>query len=154
MKKITGLEYRVNDKERGYPALYHYDRLNQAEIFCRRLCDYFIKNGIVYHQTSCSLEREMFVIYVEEAPGETVFRDELAYKHVTLEIRMNSENEESKLLKTLELFSHDEVLSLLGNDFLQIEGLEEYEFKKTSAEIDEDRSTYVLYVELTGEKFN
>ena len=145
MEKITKLEYRLNDPQNAYPALYHYNNLDQTEIFCRRLCDYFIKEKKVYTKNSTALERDMFVIYVEEDKEEAAFHSATAYSHVTLELRHYSAEKESNLLFKYDLHSHDEALTFLGNDFIL---LGEIEYEKISTEIDEDRSTYVIYMNL------
>ncbi len=143
MKKSYKLEYRLNDELKQYPALYHYDFSDPYEIFCRRLCDYFIKEKKVYKQTSSSLEDEYYVIYVEEETDEYVFDQADSYSHVTLEVRDYQEYSVSPLIYTYDLYSHEEALSFIGNDYLWIQ---EVEYEKISAEIDEDRSTYVLYM--------
>jgi translation elongation factor P/translation initiation factor 5A len=97
----------------------------------------------VYRKTSSSLEEEYYVIYVENDSEEYIFEDANKYTHVTLEVRDYEEYSVSPLIYTYDLYSHDEALSLIGNDYLWINN-EEYE--KISAEIDEDRSTYVLYM--------
>ncbi|MGM7723249.1 hypothetical protein [Metabacillus sp. Hm71] len=142
MKKNYKLEYRLNDEQKNYPALYHYEFSEPTEIFCRRLCDYFIKDQKVYHKTSASLEKEYYVIYVELDEEEAIIEHAKSYTHVTLEVRDYKEYSVSPLIHTYDLYSHEEALSLIGNDFLWID---EQEYRKISAEIDEDRSTYVLY---------
>ncbi len=144
------LEYRLNDEKNHFPALYHYEQLDVHEIFCRRLCDYFIKDGKIFRKTSSAKEQHSFVIYVEEDHEEELFLDAKTYEHVTLEIRLYKENEPSPLLFTYNLSSHKDVLAYFDNDYLQ---LGEYEYEYISSEIDEDRSTYVLYVDLTGYKY-
>ncbi|MCM3443890.1 hypothetical protein [Metabacillus halosaccharovorans] len=143
MKKSYKLEYRLNDERNHYPAIYHYSFSDPYEIFCRRLCDFFIKEKKVYKRTSSSLEDEYYVIYVEEETDEYVFEQAESYTHVTLEVREYNEYSVSPLIFTYDLYSHEEALSLIGNDYLWIE---EEEYEKISAEIDEDRSTYVLYM--------
>ncbi|WP_226527664.1 hypothetical protein [Metabacillus niabensis] len=143
MKKSYKLEYRLNDDRNHYPAIYHYSFSDPYEIFCRRLCDFFIKEKKVYKRTSSSLEDEYYVIYVEEETDEYVFEQAESYTHVTLEVREYNEYSVSPLIFTYDLYSHEEALSLIGNDYLWIE---EEEYEKISAEIDEDRSTYVLYM--------
>ncbi|MCV9884340.1 hypothetical protein [Metabacillus halosaccharovorans] len=143
MKKSYKLEYRLNDERNHYPAIYHYSFSDPYEIFCRRLCDFFIKEKKVYKRTSSSLEDEYYVIYVEEETDEYVFEQAESYTHVSLEVRKYNEYSVSPLIFTYNLYSHEEALSLIGNDYLWIE---EEEYEKISAEIDEDRSTYVLYM--------
>ncbi|WP_368658976.1 hypothetical protein AB3Z07_07565 [Metabacillus halosaccharovorans] len=143
MKKSYKLEYRLNDERNHYPAIYHYSFSDPYEIFCRRLCDFFIKEKKVYKRTSSSLEDEYYVIYVEEETDAYVFEQAESYTHVSLEVRKYNEYSVSPLIFTYNLYSHEEALSLIGNDYLWIE---EEEYEKISAEIDEDRSTYVLYM--------
>lgn len=151
MKRFVRLEYRLSDDSSLYPAIYHYSQLDSSEFFCRRICDFFIKNRKIYRKTSSSREQDLFVIYLEEEMEEVLFEHAPHYSHVTLEIRLFSEEEESRLMETLQLESHDEVLEYIGNDFIQFG---EYEFEKVSTEIDEDRSAYVLYVKATGYKLS
>lgn len=83
------------------------------------------------------------MIYVEEETDAYVFEQAESYTHVSLEVRKYNEYSVSPLIFTYNLYSHEEALSLIGNDYLWIE---EEEYEKISAEIDEDRSTYVLYM--------
>jgi hypothetical protein len=149
MNNLSILEYRLNDEAKNYPSIYQYKDLNKNEVYCRRRCDYFIKEGKIYRKTSCLLEEDMIVIYVEEDPEEELFYHAPVYKQITLEIRFYNE-EDSPLLYTYDLKSHEDAFDIIGNEFLQI-GRNEYEV--TAAEIDEDRSTYVLYVTETGYQF-
>jgi hypothetical protein len=143
MKRSYKLEYRLNDEQNHYPALFHYEFAEPSEIFCRRLCDYFIKDKKVYQKTSSSLEEEYYVIYVENDSDEYIIEEAETYTHVTLEVREYKEYSISPLIFTYDLYSHEEALSLIGNDYLWIQN---QEYEKISAEIDEDRSTYVLYM--------
>nr|WP_295970043.1 hypothetical protein [uncultured Bacillus sp.] len=148
MKKLSTLEYRLNDETNEYPAIYQYHNLNNSEIYCRRICDYYIKNGHIFRKTSTLLEADKYVIYVEEDFEEELFDLTPVYKQITLEIRYCEED--SPLLYTYDLKSHEDAFSFMGSDYLQI-GKNEYEIMAT--EIDEDRSTYVLYVTETGYAF-
>jgi hypothetical protein len=150
MYKLQALEYRINDESENYPAICHYQALNKFEIYCRRICNYFIKDGKIYRKTSSLLEEELFVIYVEEDTEEELFDDALVYKQITLEIRLFDKDEYSPLIYTYDLNTHEDAFDLIGNDLLQI-GKNEYQI--SVAEVDEDRSTYVLYVKETGYKF-
>ena len=150
MYKLQALEYRLNDESKNYPAIFHFQDLDKFEIYCRRICNYIIKEGIIYRKTSSLLEDALFAIYVEVDTEEELFDDALVYKQITLEIRLFHEDEYSALLYTYDLNTHEEAFDLIGSDFLQI-GRNEY--KVIAAEIDEDRSTYVLYVEETGYRF-
>lgn len=149
MNNLSILEYRLNDETRNFPAIYHYTDISKHEIYCRRRCDYFIKEGVIYRKTSSLLEEDIFVIYVEKDLEEELFSHAPVYKQITLEIRLYND-EVSPLLYTYDLKTHENAFDFIGNDLLQI-GRNEYEV--TAAEIDEDRSTYVLYVKETGYKF-
>lgn len=144
------LEYRLNKESEQYPAIYHYHALNRSELLCRRMCDYFVKENKIYKRTSSAKEKDLFVIYVEEVFDEQPFQDAVTYKNVTLEIRLFKEEEPSPLLFTFHLTSHEEAFDFFGNDYFQFG---EYEYELICTEIDEDRSTYVLYVDLTGYRF-
>ncbi|MDQ0230775.1 hypothetical protein [Metabacillus malikii] len=146
MSKSYKLEYRLNDPVNHYPALFHYEFSNPTEIFCRRLCEFFVKNEKVYVKTSSSYEHDFYVIYVNVDDEETSFANAETYSHVTLEIRDYKEYSESPLLYTYDLYSHEEALSYIGSDYLMLNNTE---YEKISAEIDEDRSTYVVYVTKT-----
>lgn len=150
MYKLNTLEYRLNDEGKNYPAIFHYSDLNKFELYCRRICNYFIKDGKIYRKISSLLEEDVFVIYVEEDTEEELFDDALVYKQITLEIRLFDKDEYSPLIYTYDLNTHEDAFDLIGNDHLQI-GKNEYQI--SVAEIDEDRSTYVLYVVETGYKF-
>ena len=65
---MAKLEYR--DVENGYSALYHYNSIPKDEIVSRFLCDYFIKDGVVYEKTSNTIEPPLHVIYVKQANDE------------------------------------------------------------------------------------
>lgn len=147
---FSKLEYRINDEENGFPPLYHYKQIDRNEVFCRRLCDYFIKDGKVYRQTSSLKEDGLFVIFVEEDHEEEIFLHAKTYEHIAIEIRLFQENEPSSLLFVFEVNRHEEALEYLGSDFVKFG---EYEYKVISTEIDEDRSAYVLYVGLTGYQY-
>lgn len=144
------LEYRLNDEHHHYPAIYHYHSLHRHEVLCRKMCDYFVKDGEVYKKTSSAKEKDVHVIYVEKVLDEQPFQNTKTYEHVTLEIRLLKETEPSPLLFTYHVSSHEEASDYFGNDYFQFG---EYEYELVSTEIDEDRSTYVLYVDLTGYKY-
>jgi hypothetical protein len=69
---VAQLEYRLFDEEKGFPALYHYDSIPKDEIVMRFLCDYLVKDGMVYEKTSNAIEMTLYVIYVKLANDETL----------------------------------------------------------------------------------
>lgn len=144
MNSLTDrLEYRLFDERDGFPALYHYEGLSYGELFARRVCDFYIKNGHIYTKTSSAYEPDLFVIYLSVDPKEEVFDDAPTYEFVTLELREWKEYVDSPILHTIECQNHEEVLGYIGSDYLQLRSTE---YEKVATEIDEDRRAYVMYV--------
>ncbi|MTH54575.1 hypothetical protein GKZ89_14315 [Bacillus mangrovi] len=142
------LEYRLNDPLNGYPAIYHFTDLDPIQIFCRRSCDYFVLEGKVYEVTSTALERDRFVIYLKKDEGEQPFKSAPLDRPLGIEIRLYEEYSESKEFMYVSCFDHIEVFSRLDSTYLTLRGKE---YERVSAEMDQDRLTYVLYVKETAE---
>lgn len=142
------LEYRL--VEDGFPGLFHYTDISKEEIGVRFSCDYFIKNQVVYEKTSTALEDDLFVIYVERSATEIPHPFHLtegALGSVLLEIReVNDDLEDYPIIKVLEIPDLLTLLLYLQSNYIN---LNHREWEKTSAEIDEDRFVYVLYVKLS-----
>lgn len=62
---MARLEYRLLDEAKGYPVLYVYEGISHGEVAARFICDRFVKEGAVYERTSCAIEPDGFVIYVQ-----------------------------------------------------------------------------------------
>ncbi|RBW67823.1 hypothetical protein [Bacillus taeanensis] len=147
ISKINVLEYRLNDEFNDFPALYHYKNLEREQIYVRRECELFVKDGIIYQQTSSALEDDRFVIYVEETKKESPIRSGPTYDNLVIEVREFKNIGERKILHTYHCFNHDEVLGYLGNTYIT---LSQKEYCRVLAEVDEDRKAYILFVEDTG----
>ncbi|EGW39536.1 hypothetical protein [Desulfosporosinus sp. OT] len=149
---MAKLEYRLFDMENGYPALYHYESIPKDEIVIRFLCDYFIKDGIVYEKTSNAIEPPLHIIYVKKATDEIPIpvdhRSTVGQGFIMMEIREYREDaQEYPIIQNLELSSLTD-LAIIGQcNYLTLEGVE---WEQTSLEVDEDRRTYVLYAEKTS----
>ncbi|MGM9924377.1 MAG: hypothetical protein ACI35R_09035 [Bacillus sp. (in: firmicutes)] len=142
------LEYRLWKGNEEYIPLYHYDYIDIEQIITRRECEFFVKEGVTYKQISSAIEKNIYVIYVEiyeEGQKEPV-RGGIDGS-ITLEIRELNTLKGHPLLETRYMDSHIEVLSVIGSTFIFINNLE---CERDSAEIDEDRNVYVLYVQPTG----
>ncbi|WP_081707831.1 hypothetical protein [Bacillus massiliigorillae] len=142
------LEYRLWLGNEEYKSLYHYDNIELEEMLARRECEFFVKDGVTYKQVSSSIEKNLFVIYVEvyeESPPETI-RGGIG-NMITLEIRELNAIRNHPLLETKYLEFHIEVLCIIGSTFTFVNQLE---YERDSAELDEDRKAYVLYVTPTG----
>lgn len=142
------LEYRLWKGNQEYVSLYHYKDIDLGQILARRECEFFIKDGITYKQVSSAIEKNLYVIYVEtfeENAPESV-RGGLS-DAITLEIRELNAIRNHPLLETKYVQTHLDVLSIIGSSFTFVNALE---CERDSAELDEDRRAYVLYVTLTG----
>jgi len=145
---MAQLEYRLFDEEKGFPALYHYDSIPKDEIVMRFLCDYFVKDGVVYEKTSNAIEMTLYVIYVKLASDETPIsmnrRSKVGMGLIVLEIREYREDvEKYPIIQNLELSTLTDIAIIGQCNYLTLEGIE---WEQTSLELDEDRQTYVLYV--------
>lgn len=145
---MAKLEYRLFDVENDYPALYHYDSIPKDEIVTRFLCDYFIKDGVVYEKTSNAIEQPLHVIYVKRANDEIPIpmnrRSTVGTGFIVMEVREYREDaKEYPIIQNLELSDLTDMAIIGQCNYLTLEGVE---WEQTSLEIDEDRQTYVLYV--------
>ena len=86
----------------------------------------------------------IYVELYEEKPMEQEVESDSGIK---LEIRELNVRKDYPLLVSESMLNHLDVLSVLGNVYTYIEG---NEWERDSAEIDEDRKVYVLYVTSTG----
>jgi hypothetical protein len=132
--------------DRGqYPVLYYYQDIDESEIASRFVCDYFVKDAVVYERQSCAMELLTYVIYVKRSQ-EVALESSLAEqgrKNIRIEIRRFSEGaEEYPLLFTCEVRKNKEALLYLQSDYFTWSA---QEWQKTSAELDEDRKVYVIY---------
>ena len=144
---MAQLEYRLFDEEKGFPAIYHYDSIPKDEIVIRFLCDYLVKDGVVYEKTSNAIEMNLYVIYVKLANDETPIlmnrRSKVGMGFIVLEIREYREDaKEYPIIQNLELSTLTDIALVGQCNYLLIEGVE---WEQTSLEVDEDRQTYVLY---------
>ncbi|RUQ24543.1 hypothetical protein ELQ35_21605 [Peribacillus cavernae] len=142
------LEYRLWKGNEQYEAIYHFDRIDYEQVFSRRECEFFVKEGITYKQVSSAKEEEMFIIYVEifeEAAPEEI--DLSGKGSMKLEIREYNPLRDHPVMESLYLDNHMQVLGYIGSTFTYFHGKE---WKRDSAEIDEDRMVYALYVTATG----
>lgn len=149
---MAQLEYRLLDEEKGFPALYHYNSIPKDEIVIRFLCDYFVKDGVVYEKTSNAIESPLYVIYIKPSLDETPLSmnrpSTLGMGFIVMEVREYREDlEDYPLIQSLELSTLTDIALLGQCHYVMIEGVE---WEQTSLEIDEDRETYVLYVQRTS----
>lgn len=142
---MARLEYRLLNKTEDFPVLFYYEDIDQSEIAARFACDYFVKSGITYEKTSAAVEAGCYIVYIKKAnlEEENLPQSNNNTQKIRLELRQYNENSNYfPVITTFNMKSNLEVLLYLQSDFIYWLG---QEWKKTSAEIDEDRKVYVFY---------
>ncbi|MFD1738102.1 RNA helicase [Bacillus salitolerans] len=125
---------------------YSSDSIHADEIYARQLCEYFIKDGKEFELYSNELSGDDEILVIEERGEATKFSDEQTYSTgIHLEIRQYKRIGEMSLLYTFHLDSHWEAMRFLLKDIIEVPKLGSLE--RDSAEIDEDRGCYVIYVQ-------
>lgn len=148
---MARLEYRLFDEASGFPVLYSYDNISKAEISLRFACDYFVKDHKVYETTSCAVESFNHVIYVVHNCEEKVVEPGLVFspnwQGIRMEVRHYQETASSHpIIHTYHFHDPEDALLHLMSHFLYHQGRH---WKKTSAEVDENRKVYVYYAQPT-----
>jgi hypothetical protein len=140
------LEYRLQKGPEQFVPIYHYQDIELEQILARRECEFFVKDGVTYKQLSSAIEDQLFIIYLE------VYEDGLQEQEersggIKLEIRELDARKGHPLIASKQMQHHLEVLGIIGSVYTYRHGRE---WERDSAEIDEDRKVYVLYVTPTG----
>lgn len=143
---VNRLEYRLWLGGEIYRLLYFYESIDLPQIITRRECEFFVKEGVTYRQVSSALEHDTFVIYVEEYERGRK-EAEVESNSLRLEVRELDAENKHPVIAALELSSHLDVMMYIGSSFTYFH---RKEWLRDSAEIDEDRKVYVLYVTPTG----
>ncbi|MET1014080.1 MAG: hypothetical protein ABWX61_06175, partial [Paenisporosarcina sp.] len=108
----------------------------------------FVKDGVTYQQTSSAIEGNLHLIYVKKVEESEKEKEVFNLNgKLTLEIREFNLRENHPIIQKLEFDRHIEILSQIGSVYLYID---QKEWERDSAEIDEDRLVYVLYMIKTG----
>jgi len=141
------LEYRLQKGMGNFVPIYHYPNIELQQILARRECEFFIKEGVTYKQLSSAIEGELFVIYVELYENKPLELEYQVQDGIKLEVRELNSRRNYPILISEYVSNHLDVLSVIGNVFTYIDV---NEWVRDSAEIDEDREVYVLYVTPTG----
>jgi hypothetical protein len=141
------LEYRLQKGKDQFVPIYHYPNIDLEQILARRECEFFVKEGVTYKQLSSAIEGQRFVIYLEVYEEGPIEDEDLSQNGIRLEIRELNALREHPLIATEYLTNHFDVLGMIGSVYTYDHGKE---WERDSAEIDEDRNVYVLYVTPTG----
>jgi hypothetical protein len=140
------LEYRLQKGKEHFVPIYHYPEIELEQILTRRECEFFVKDGVTYKQLSSAIEGDLFIIYLE-IYEESPIEKEVSQEGIKLEIRELNSLRDHPLITSDYLTNHMDVLSMIGSVYTYYHGKE---WKRDSAEIDEDRQVYTLYVTPTG----
>lgn len=140
------LEYRLK-KGNEFVPIYYYNDIELGQILARRECEFFVKGGVTYKQLSSAIENQLFVIYVEIFEEAPAILENLQDKKIHLEIRELNARKDHPLITSITFNNHFDILSIIGAIYTYYEG---NEWERDSAEIDEDRKVYILYVTSTG----
>ncbi|UXH42964.1 hypothetical protein N5C46_14845 [Rossellomorea vietnamensis] len=143
------LEYRLRKGNDTFEAIYHYQDIELEQILARRECEFFVKEGVTYRQLSSAIEGNLFIIYVETYEEEPLKDPLFPPERLVLEIRELNQRKNNPILKIEHHDYHLDILSVIGSVYYYIDGVE---WERDSAEIDEDRYVYILYVKTTGYK--
>ncbi|MBO9129858.1 RNA helicase [Bacillus sp. 165] len=149
--ELTYFSLRTDD---SYEPLYTYKEgtIDPNEIYARQLCEYFVKNGLQYELISNEMEQNMEMLIVKEIGPSIRIEGERLYTNTNeglhLEFRQYNSPSDMPLLYTLEINKygrgHWDIIRYLLKDYIDIPGIGIR--KRDSAELDEDRNCYVMYV--------
>lgn len=144
----ASLEYRLYKGPTSFDSLFHYESIELDQVLARRECEFFIKDGITYKQTSSAIEGNAHFIYVKKEEESEIEKEVFNLNgKLKLEVREFNYRENNPIIQTFEFDRHIEILSKIGSVYLYIDN---NEWERDSAEIDEDRLVYVLYMIKTG----
>jgi len=141
------LEYRLHKGNDHFVPIYHYPEIELEQILARRECEFFVKNGVTYRQLSSAIEANLFIIYVELYEEDPIEGELLSEDGILLEVRELNTIKNHPLISSEYVTNHLDVLSTIGSVYTYHYGKE---WERDSAEIDEDRKAFVLYVTPTG----
>jgi len=144
----ASLEYRLYKGPTSFDSIFHYESIELDQVLARRECEFFIKDGITYKQTSSAIEGNTHFIYVKKEEESEKEKEVFNLNgKLKLEVREFNYRENNPIIQTFEFDRHIEILSKIGSVYLYIDN---NEWERDSAEIDEDRLVYVLYMIKTG----
>ncbi|MDR6225591.1 hypothetical protein [Desmospora profundinema] len=146
---MATLEYRLDEPDRDHPVLFTYEEIDEEEISTRFVCDYFVTEDRVYEQTATAFGDKGPIIFVRQADDEQVWDAEgiphPMWKGIRLEIRRFSEEAQFyPVIEIIQCRTQAELRLYLQGEILYRGGRQ---WRKTSAEVDENRKVYVLYVQ-------
>ena len=62
---MAKLEYRLLKPDDTFVSIYHYQSIELEQILARRECEFFVKEGVTYKQTSSAVEDDIHIVYVK-----------------------------------------------------------------------------------------
>ncbi|WP_246625005.1 RNA helicase [Fictibacillus nanhaiensis] len=140
------------EKVDGYEPFLTYkipDNMHNDEKYARQLCEFFVSGQKEYELQSNEMMDDEEILIVKEIGPVKKFSEESSYKGrgIFIEFRQYNNTGDMPLLHVQAMNSHWDVIRYLLKDVVHIP--RQGQFQRDSAEIDEDRAVYVIYV---GEK--
>ena len=137
------------ERDNEYEAFLTYkipENMHNDEKYARQLCEFFVTGGKEYELQSNEMKASEEILIVKEVGEARRFTEETSYKGrgIFLEFRSYHSSGDMPVLHTQALNSHWDVIRYLLKDVADIPGKGQY--LRDSAEIDEDRAVYVMYV--------
>lgn len=150
--EINILEYRFNDEANHFPALCYVKDITPMEVICRRNCEQFLYNGRRFENLSSALESKKHVLYLKEIQGLFYPNISFSKEGLGIEVRLYKEKGVQEPIDFIPCENHLELMLYLDVSFQYADNVQEY--LRVCAEFDQDRKTYVLYVEPTDSKLS
>jgi hypothetical protein len=149
--KMMELTYYIETAD-GYEPFLTYkipENMHNDEKYARQLCEFFISGQKEYELQSNEMSGKEEILVVKERGPVKRFADETSYKGrgIFIEFRQYHDEGDMPVIHLQAFNSHWDVIRYLLKDVIEIPG--KGQFLRDSAEIDEDRAVYVIYV---GEK--
>ena len=77
--------FRLLKPDDTFVSIYHYQSIELEQILARRECEFFVKEGVTYKQTSSAVEDDIHIIYVKEHEHGPKEQAEDDNREITLE---------------------------------------------------------------------
>ncbi|MGM9986460.1 MAG: RNA helicase [Bacillaceae bacterium] len=135
----------VVEKNNNYEELYTFRNSAIDELYARQLCNYLIIDGKQYELISNEMKDNQEILVLKDMGTPATFPDETNISDgLRIEFRHLIDEHNMPLLFTRTILNHNQAIRFLLKDWVQIP--EKGMFHRDSAELDNDRGCYVIYV--------
>jgi hypothetical protein len=135
------LEYRLENET----VLFHLTGLSETELEIRKMCDFYIKEGVVYSLRDLYAEPKLDIIYIAPDPEEKAYGGERVHNDCTFVELREFKGEESLYHPVVHVFSFhhlEQVLQFARQESVSFDGAV---YTRSALELDEDRNVLVYY---------